>query len=268
MTSIAVTSLRDGWRLTITAAARGLAADQRAELIEQALGAARGTAGIALRRSRHATSFRVALRSGSPREVFIKVLERESGLKRLKTLVRGPRAAHVARVTESLCAAGLNAPPVLIYGEEAARGREIILTARAEGEGPFKAMGASLASRRAMLRALGREIARLHRAGFVHGDLTPFNLFVVLGEPPRFVFIDHERTRRTFIVGRRRRQLRNLVQLGRFDLPGLTRSDRMRVLRAYIDALGRPNRRRLMRRAAAMLARRVRRDGFERAHRG
>jgi hypothetical protein len=182
-------------------------------------------------------------------------------------MMRGPRNLQVTRVTAALGAAGLIAPPVLLYGNEAASGREILLTAWAEGEGPFKALDRAIAHKRAILWALGAEVARLHRAGFVHGDLTPFNLLVVFGEPPRFIFLDHERTRRTLIVGRRRRQLRNLVQLGRFGLPGLTRTDRMRVLHAYAGGLGRPARMRLRRRAAAMLARRVARDGLEPAQR-
>ena len=32
--------------------------------------------------------------------------------------------------------------------------------------------------KRAVLRALGAEVAALHRAGFIHGDLTPYNVFV------------------------------------------------------------------------------------------
>ena len=95
----------------------------------------------------------------------------------------------------------------------------------------------ALESKRALLRALGGEIARLHRAGFIHGDLTPHNIFVGGGVRPRFIFIDHDRTRRAAALGRRRRQLRNLVQLGRFDLEGVTRTDRLRVFRAWADAL-------------------------------
>jgi hypothetical protein len=254
---------REGWLLTITQAASALTDELREKLIGQTLAAVRWTAAHALRRSRDATTFRASTGSDSPREVFIKLFDPPRGLKRLKTMVRGPRAAHVARVTEALGAAGLLAPPVLLYAREPASGREILLTAWAEGEGPFKALGRSLVRKRAMLHALGTEIARLHRSGFVHGDLTPFNLFVVFGEPPRFIFLDHERTRRAFVVGRQRQQLRNLVQLGRFDLPGLTRTDRMRVLRAYADALNGPAWGRLRRRAGAMLARRIRRDGLE-----
>ena len=52
--------------------------------------------------------------------------------------------------------------------------------------------------KRALLRALGSEVARLHRTGIVHGDLTPYNVFVTPGEPPCFIFLDHDRTRPGF----------------------------------------------------------------------
>src|SRR5206468_2668804 len=99
----------------------------------------------------------------------------------------------------------------------------------------------------ALLRRLGAEVARLHRAGFVHGDLVPPNVRVV-GEC--FIFLDNDRTRRSRLlvglVGRR-----NLVQLGRFVVPGLTLSDRARVLAAY--AAGRGFSRRTHRRLARWL---------------
>src|SRR5207247_1820177 len=101
--------------------------------------------------------------------------------------------------------------------------------------------------KRALLRRLGAEVARLHRAGFVHGDLVPPNVRVV-GEC--FIFLDNDRTRRSRLlvglVGRR-----NLVQLGRFVVPGLTLSDRARVLAAY--AAGRGFSRRTHRRLARWL---------------
>jgi hypothetical protein len=102
-----------------------------------------------------------------------------------------------------------------------------------------------------LLRRLGAEIARLHGAGFVHGDLVPPNLRVT-GE--RFVFLDNDRTRRSrllvHLAGRR-----NLVQLGRFVVPGLTLADRARVLAAY--AAGRRLARWRRRRLARWLVRKI-----------
>jgi Lipopolysaccharide kinase (Kdo/WaaP) family len=253
---------RDGWCFQL-APATGCRA---AELVERALAAASGKAGRLLRRSRNASSFRSTTGTGQvSAEVFIKVIEPPHGIDRLKAILRGSRVAHVARITEKLNTAGFAAPPVLLFGREEATGRELLLTPVVNDDGPFRALEGTLAQKRTMLRALGTELARLHRAGFIHGDLTPYNLFIA--RAPRFTFIDHERTRRTFPIGRRRRQLRNLVQLGRFDLPSLSRTDRMRVLRAYGADLDRPAWRSLRRRVTAMLQRRIKRDGLEPARR-
>jgi hypothetical protein len=56
--------------------------------------------------------------------------------------------------------------------------------------------------------------------------------------------------------------LRILVRLGRFDLPGVTLTDRMRVIAGYVHTLQRRERRVLVRRvnAIAMLQRRIERD--------
>jgi Lipopolysaccharide kinase (Kdo/WaaP) family len=178
-------------------------------------------------------------------------------------MMRGGRAGNVLRMTDALHRAGFSTPALLLRGVHAASGKTMLTSARADGVSlPESLAGAHDGSRErkhALLRALGLEVARMHRAGFVHGDLTPYNIFVVQGEPPRFIFLDHDRTRIAFPAGRRYRQLRNLVQLGRFDLPGLSNTDRLRVLRAYAGP-GRAHWRALARRVARMLARRRQRD--------
>ena len=129
-------------------------------------------------------------------------------------------------------------PEILLLGAERRGGREIIVTARVEGFSIARHLRrAKLESRRGVLRALGAEVARLHRAGYIHGDLSPFNIFVTGLEPPQFVFIDHERTRRTMLSRFARPRMRNLVQLGHFELFGITNTDRMRVWSGYAAAI-------------------------------
>jgi hypothetical protein len=269
---------RDGWRLFFAAGQRyaaepadarfvdssRLAGNTNADLAERALAAACGRLGRPFRRSRHALTWWVRNGGNAAGDTFIKLLDAPRGLQKLKNLLSQPQEECVARIVDELVAADINAAPVLIYGHETATGRGIIVTARAPGLALPGALRMSRAEglihKRALLHALGEEVARLHRAGFVHGDLTAYNVIVERGMPHRFVFIDHERTCRAPIVGRMRRRLRNLVQLGRLELPGLTRADRVRVLRAYADALVVRNPRRLMRRTASMLARRLERD--------
>jgi hypothetical protein len=213
------------------------------------------------RRSRHARTFLLPSISGRPAaDLFVKYFDPPAGWDRLKSWWRRSRPSRAARMTAVLKAAGFSVPPVLLYGAHRESRQQIIVTARAEGDGPIlalRALGGSIGAKRAVLNALGREIGRLHLAGFIHGDLTPFNIRIVTDEPPRFSFIDNDRTRGNVVVGRGHRRLRNLVQLGRFALPGITRTDRMRVFRAYEAALYGRHSRRLERRLAAMLQRRI-----------
>jgi Lipopolysaccharide kinase (Kdo/WaaP) family len=217
-----------------------------------------------VRRSRHSTTYHVQSPSADLKaDLFVKYFDPPARSERLKAYLRGARAERVERITAFLTSAGFNAPKVLLRGR-AREGCELLVTARAEGDGPLislNRLAGSLKAKRALLRALGHEVARLHGAGFVHGDLTPFNIRIVGGEPPRFAFLDNERTRHRLVIRRRRGRLRNLVQLGRFALPGLTRTDRLRFFLAYEAALHHRHSRSRLRRATAMLTRRMRKGG-------
>src|SRR5208283_211034 len=189
---------------------------------------------------------------------YFKVLDPIRGLNRIRWLFKRRRAAHVASISENLRADGVGVPEILLLGAERRGGRELIVTARVDGSTVARYLKrAKLASRRVVLRALGAEVARLHRAGYIHGDLTPFNIFVTGLEPPQFVFIDHERTRRTILSRFTRPRMRNLVQLGHLNLPGVTNTDRMRVWCGYAAAPSAPRRRRERRRVVAMLLARI-----------
>jgi hypothetical protein len=221
-----------------------------------------------IKRSRHASTFVLSLSSWESRgDLFVKHFDPLIGIGRIKSWFRGSRCSRTQRITAALSSAGFLVPPLLLYGVNRKTRSELIVTERAEGEGPILALQAlrgSIAAKRAALRALGGEIGRLHRAGFIHGDLTPFNIRFVIDEPPRFAFIDNDRTRRNFLIGRQRRRLRNLVQLGRFRLSGITRADRVRVFRAYEAALYGSHSSSRERKLAAMLRSRLSRDNLNR----
>jgi hypothetical protein len=256
---------RPGGQWTLTVALDDqVPEDLRDRLIERAVAAANGPAGEVIRRSRHARTLKIVPQAHGERlEAYVKVLDPPQGLERITRLLGGESGARLAHITRELIGAGFRAPEVLLYGRHRASGREFVVTNRVEGKGPLRtlaSLGNSVRHKRAVLRALGQAVARLHRAGFVHGDLTPFNILFTCDETPRFTFIDNERTRRNVMFGLKRRQLRNLVQLGRFDLPGITRADRVRVYRAYEYAMTGRNRRRALRLMAAMLNRRLERD--------
>jgi hypothetical protein len=190
------------------------------------------------RRSRHARTVRLETAEGV---VFVKTYEAPGGW-------RAFRAFHMGA---ALAAAGFGAPAVTAA---AGRGGAGLLVTRDVGGESVLAALASRRERRAkrtLLRHLGFEVARLHTAGFVHGDLVPANVHVVAG---RFVFLDNDRTRRSRLLAALVAR-RNLVQLGRFVVPGLTLADRARVLGAY--AAGRGLSRRARHRLAWWVVRKV-----------
>ncbi|HKN00847.1 MAG TPA: lipopolysaccharide kinase InaA family protein [Candidatus Binataceae bacterium] len=253
---------RDGWTLLL-ADSGTLAPELREEVIAIALQAAAGTAGQRVRRSLHAETWLAKVGGTAGRDLFVKIIHPHRGLAALKQRLRGSPAAHVAAISASLRRYGFTAPSPMLRGSEAASGREIIVAARVAGVLlprllREKRLGAQ--GNRAMLRALGMEVARLHRAGYIHGDLTPFNIVVSDESAARFVFLDNERTRKTWFARLTRPRLRNLVQLGHFDLPGLTRAGKMRVWCGYADAYGPPRERAWLRRVARMIQKRRGRD--------
>lgn len=253
-----------GWRFHFLPEPLGPNGSLRRELVTAAMSAAEASAGTLIRRSRHGATYRILLDGQTL--VFLKLFDAARRMGRIKRWFRRSRAENAARIAGKLAAAGFGvARPLMVVREEHG-GRAMIATDRVDGEPLVRVLAhlndGNWPRRRLVVRDLGWEIGRLHRLGFVHGDLTPYNIFVTGGARMGFVFIDHERTRRAFPVGRGRRRTRNLVQLGRFLLPTLTTRDYARFFRSYASALGsgRIARRRLARRTIAMLRRRIAAD--------
>ena len=182
------------------------------------------------RRSRHARSLRLETIHGV---CHVKSYPPPDGRRALRSFAMG----------RALAASGFAAPVALLVGRR--RDAGLLVTADAGGDDLLDVL-ARLApperearrSKRELLHRLGAEVARLHGAGFVHGDLVPPNLRWRDGT---FVFLDNDRTRHGWLgFGARR----NLVQLGRFVVLGVTASDRARVLHAYAGTRGLDRRRR------------------------
>lgn len=236
------TAQQDDWKLTL---AGTLAPALREPVLRLALDTAAGTAGKRVRRSRHADTSLVELGN---QDLFVKIIRPRRGVKRLGRWIRGTAAQHVVAIAAALQRDGFEAPAPMLWGSELRGGREIIVTARARGillPRFLREAGRDLRRKRALLHALGAEIARLHLRGYLHGDLTPFNILCSNDDPDRFILLDHERTCRTWLSRFARPRLRNLVQLGHFSLSGLTRTDQMRVWCTYAEVyLGTRRRRR------------------------
>jgi serine/threonine protein kinase len=179
---------------------------------------------------------------------FLKSYYRVSSAGAFKDRFRPSKARQALRAGAALAAAHFNAPIGIAAGERRKLGSlrsSFLLTEPVPGmslpdflrarysAGPEPA---SWPAKRAAMQQLAQEIRRLHDLGFVHGDLVATNIFVAQsdGGALTFTLMDNDRTR---VYGRilpNALWKRNLVQLNRLPLPGITLQDRMRFLRAYL----------------------------------
>jgi serine/threonine protein kinase len=179
--------------------------------------------------------------------LFLKVYHAPSGMTKFKDVLRESKAFRFLRQGLELSRAGFFVPQVIAAGEERRYyllRRAFVLTTEVQGEvvPQFLQRHVTEDSRRSVvaekrhaLALLGRQIRRLHELGFVHGDLVPSNIIVseANGAGLRFYLMDNDRTRRYPAWLPQTMWKRNLVQLNRFPLPGISLQDRIRFFRAY-----------------------------------
>jgi hypothetical protein len=190
--------------------------------------------------------------------IYLKRYVRWGGRTALEAPFAGTPARRAARAAARLAAAGIAVPEVCAAVEMIRGGlvtKSFFLTHEVAGaltldrhctrlaresEGKARA-----AAKQTLARALGRLFARLHASGIYHNDLKDVNILVG-GSPeaPVLTLLDLERVRFTRGSLGRRRCTKNLVQLDRTLGVRASRSDRLRMLRAYLgDADGRAARR-------------------------
>lgn len=180
------------------------------------------------------------------RDYFLKVYSRLRWWGALKDLFRVSRALRALRQGEALVESGFHVPVTVAAGEARSwrfLNKAFLLTSAVDGSSlPVFLRRYALPSRldalrlkREGLKGLASEVRRLHHCGFVHGDLVPSNILVrsEMGEAI-FFFIDNDRTRRYPPWLPHSLWKRNLVQLNRFVLPGISLQDRMRFLKFYL----------------------------------
>jgi hypothetical protein len=90
--------------------------------------------------------------------------------------------------------------------------------------------------KRAGIILLAHLIREFHRQGFIHGDLVATNLLIAgsTADGLSVWFMDNDRTMRLPKWLFRSLRNRNLIQLNRMPLPGITLQDRMRFLHAFL----------------------------------
>jgi len=174
-----------------------------------------------------------------------------------KAWLRGSRCQRAIAQATLLTDKGFSTPAIIAWGKLSG-GREFMLTQAVNGIG----MGSCIASyfrqvktprllsaKRALIKALGEQIGRLHQTGIVHGDLRPNNVLLELGQyPHRFHFIDNERNQRYRKIPAKLLR-KNLVQIGMLAPVDLSIHDRMRFFKAYLTqapALDRSQQRKLI----------------------
>ncbi len=180
-------------------------------------------------------------------ELYLKMYRGSRSWGRLKDLFRISRAFRALKMADALSGRGFHVPVTVAAGEERRFWfvrRAFLLTIGIQGSllpaflREYDALlrePERIKKKRDYLRQLGEEIRRLHGCGFVHGDLVPTNIVVrPEGERTAFFYIDHDRTRRYRARCPAILRKRNLVQLNRFVLHGISLQDRMRFLRAYV----------------------------------
>ncbi len=211
-------------------------------------------------------------------KLFLKIFHRAPRLGAVKDIFRPSKSFRFWRQSLALAAAQFHAPTVLAAGELRrfrAVQRGFVVTEKIAGRPLPEFLAARLrqgeaaARKRAGIEALARTIRRLHGQGFVHGDLVASNIFVAANgdREIHFYFMDNDRTRRFPRWLPQSLWKRNLIQLNRLPLPGITLQDRMRFLRAYLGAAPGSRRERDFARWIEHRTRRRRRecDGVEQA---
>jgi serine/threonine protein kinase len=203
-----------------------------------------------LQPAKHPQTLEIRLRNTNAR-LFLKVFHRFSWLGTGKDFFRQSKALRSLSTGEALSGLGFNIPQAIAAGEQRTHGilrRSFLLTLPIAGtplpvflRDLYYSAGGNgrVLEKRDSLKRLALEIRRLHALGFIHGDLVPSNILIsdVPGEGLGFFFLDNDRTRRYPKCFPQSLWKRNLIQLNRFPLAGISLQDRMRFFRFY---MGRP----------------------------
>jgi lipopolysaccharide kinase (Kdo/WaaP) family protein len=223
-----------GWRIALLAAK--WSAERQRKVLELVEGQ---------KWAKHPQTIPLQLPSGDF-DAYLKVFHRAPGVGAFKDVFKASKAIRAWRQGMALSRAGFGVPLTIAAGERrfGTLQQAFLLTEKIDGlpahlflRGWIAAGDGSLAAKRAGLRRLAASVRQFHRLGFVHGDLVASNIFVSnAGGRLDFYFMDNDRTRQYPSWLRQRFWRRNLIQLNRMPLPGITLQDRMRFFHAYLNS--------------------------------
>jgi Lipopolysaccharide kinase (Kdo/WaaP) family len=185
---------------------------------------------------------------GCKNEYYLKVFHATTVGSAVKDLLRSSKPFRFWRQALALSAAGFNVPQTVAAGELRSFRfvrRGFVLTAKVSGHPlpAFLAQAANagdpktfLTSKNTGVRRIAELVRQFHRLGFVHGDLVASNLFIAndIQRGSSVYFMDNDRTHRYPPWMPQTLWKRNLIQLNRMPLPGITLQDRVRFLRTYL----------------------------------
>jgi len=185
--------------------------------------------------------------NGTERLIYFKQYLFRSNWDFIKHLVRPSRARRAFKASLILGKNGFEAPVIIAVGEckTSFLDREnFLVTVEVEGAKkiyqfiPNKTDDLTkeqLGAKRRLLRAFGQTVGRMHAAGIFHGDLRLGNILAKEENNGwHFFLIDNERTRKFRRLPSRLR-LKNLVQVNMLNSDGITKTDRMRFFKSYLQ---------------------------------
>jgi tRNA A-37 threonylcarbamoyl transferase component Bud32 len=172
----------------------------------------------------------------------------------IKHAFRPSRAKRTIQAAVMLEANGFASPAIIAMGDRS-KGpfcfENFLLTREVQDASPIYAFFPQhfsvpdrMQAKRDFIRALGHFVGRLHAANISHGDLRLGNILVrsSLNQQPAasnqqlvvdFFLLDNERTVKYARLPNRLR-LKNLVQVNMYRHTGLSRTDRLRLFKAYL----------------------------------
>ena len=134
----------------------------------------------------------------------------------LKWVLRPSRALAAWRISQQLLQSGFHcARPVLAIRKRNALGypHDVFITEDVQAKALDELFAnMNVGEKTQLADLLGTELARLHQAGFVHGDCIMRNL--CLDKDNNLIYLDNDRSKKTGLGVPFARSLRNLAQLG------------------------------------------------------